>query len=240
MFETYGCSAGVIDETQITGLPPFSPPPPPAPEPPPSQPPLPPYAPHTAPSPPPSPTVVHVFAGPNCTGAMRAVSRADLRGVSKADPDSHDNGFDACGSGDAATAPTWKNGDVMAYNATTHTWWGSYRVAPYYSVDAGGRCRDDFEYEGTTHEVAVSPAAGCVTPDYDFSFVKAGWIHGDGEQDEPEAHTHEEEIGEKGAEIGRGIGMQEAGRSIGGAIGAGMNATMGPPEPADVGIAPRR
>ena len=34
---------------------------------------------------------------------MKTVSRADLRGIVKAEPDSHDNGYDACGSGDAAT-----------------------------------------------------------------------------------------------------------------------------------------
>ena len=99
---------------------------------------------------------------------MRTVSKADIRGVAKADPDSHDSGFDACGSGDMATANTWNSGDVMTYNPKTHTWWGSYRVAPGFAVDAGGRCRDDYEYEGTTNEWAVSAAAGCVTPDYDF------------------------------------------------------------------------
>ena len=230
--ETYGCSAGVIDEAQITGLPPFSPPPPPNPDPPPSPPPLPPWPPHHAPSPPPSITVVHIFQGPNCTGAMRTVSKADIRGVAKADPDSHDSGFDACGSGDMATANTWNSGDVMTYNPKTHTWWGSYRVAPGFAVDAGGRCRDDYEYEGTTNEWAVSAAAGCVTPDYDFNFVRDG--RRDFGQEEPEPYTHRELYGERGAEIGRALGSQATGRYIGEAIGSAVNATVGPVDPNDI------
>jgi len=244
MMESYGCSAGVIDEAQVTGLPPFTPPPPPAPAPPPSPPPLPPFLPHTAPAPPPSPTVVHIFLGPNCTGAMKTVSRADLRGVVKAEPDSHDNGYDACGSGDAATASTWNNGEAMAYNATTHTWWGSYRVAAGYAVDAGGRCRDDFEYEGATHEEAVSAAAGCVTPEYDFNFVAEGWTKdGEGHPD-LEPLTHADILGAAWAEAGAGIGagrLEGPARAIGEAIGAAMNATMGPIAPEDEvnGIAQR-
>ena len=56
--EGYGCSGGVIDESKITGLPPFSPPLPPlpplppSPPPPPMPPPKPPWAPDAAPSPP--------------------------------------------------------------------------------------------------------------------------------------------------------------------------------------------
>ena len=165
--ESYGCSAGVIDETQIAGLPPL----------PPSLPPSPPWAPGAVPSPappplaPPPPVIVEVFSGQDCTGKKRSVTKVDLTGTDPA------GSFDACGGWNdglafenddgsrtcegrtwhhqcasdrlwddvaqvARQAPRWDDGSLMSYQGNM-TWWGSFRVMAGHAVDIGNSCAAD-------------------------------------------------------------------------------------------------
>ena len=101
-----------------------------------------------------SEVVVEIFVGANCTGKQRRLKMDDLVGGN------HDIGWDSCGG-------AWDDGTPMKW-----PWWGSYRVAAGHAIMTGSRCYDSRndgypEYE----ELGMTSEAGCVSPDYTFTYV---------------------------------------------------------------------
>ena len=98
--------------------------------------------------------VVEVFVGANCTGKQRRVKTDDLL------HGNHDNGWGACGS-------AWDDGTAMRW-----PWWGSYRVAAGHAIMTGSRCYDSSNNAYPEYaEVGMTSEAGCVSPDYTFTYV---------------------------------------------------------------------
>ena len=90
------------------------------------------------------------------TGKQRPVSRWTISSVAT----TTDNGWDACGG-------AWDDGTAMKW-----PWLGSYRVAAGHAIMTSSRCYDGSndaypEYE----EVGMTSEAGCVSPDYTFTYV---------------------------------------------------------------------
>ena len=98
--------------------------------------------------------VVEIFVGANCTGKQRRVKMDDLVGGN------NDNGWDACGG-------AWDDGTAMRW-----PWWGSYRVAAGHAIMTGSRCYDSSNDGYPVYqEVGMTSEAGCVSPDYTFTYV---------------------------------------------------------------------
>ena len=98
--------------------------------------------------------VVEIFVGANCTGKQRRVKMDDLVGGN------HDNGWDACGG-------AWDDGTTMRW-----PWWRSYRVAAGHAIMTGSRCYDSSNNAYPEYaEVGMTSEAGCVSPDYTFTYV---------------------------------------------------------------------
>ena len=101
-----------------------------------------------------SDVVVEVFDGANCTGKQRRVTKVDLVGGN------NDNGWDACGG-------AWDDGTAMGW-----PWWGSFRVTAGHAVATGNRCYDSSNQKAPeSQEVGMTSEAGCVSPNYTFTYV---------------------------------------------------------------------
>ncbi len=110
---------------------------------------------------PPAPSfdVVTVYQHPDCTGKTRTLYVSDFVGGR------HDHGWDACKG-------RWGDGSSMSYQTENRTWWGSFQVAGDHVVSTGRSCHDDFDYGDVVLEgLGATAAAGCVSPDFDFSYV---------------------------------------------------------------------
>ena len=98
--------------------------------------------------------VVEVFDGKNCVGKRRRVKMGDFVGGN------HDNGWDSCGG-------AWDDGTAMGW-----PWWSSFRVAAGHAVRTGSKCYDSSNKASPEpQEVGMTSEAGCVSPNYTFTFV---------------------------------------------------------------------